>query len=497
LLLVLVAVVLIAVGQWLSAHARETFIRVLHDRYKIDVQLKSMSVSLFPTVSISGDGLEMNNQDNSDPKLPPLISIRHFSASSSPLGLLRSPAHISRATFEGMQIETQAKHEQTDAHAPATTDPPGSPFVIDEVTANGTVLKVLPRDPQKQALIFDIYQLTLNGVRFDRPMHFRAELRNAEPPGMIHAAGDFGPWRRSDMGLTPVSGTYQFADANMAVFKGISGKLSSTGKFGGILQHIDVDGKTEIPDFVLLAGGHPVDLKTQFNATVDGVTGDTYLHPVHAEFLHSAVLAQGSIEGPITQKGKTVKVDATVENGRLEDMLWLATKSSRPAMTGQLSFNAKLEIPPGKVEVVNKLKLDGSFGLTATKFTKFSLQEKVDTLSAKGRGDPKETQGGDVVSDLHGHFALANGIVTLSNLSFHVPGVAVHLDGTYGLLNEAMDFRGTAALDAKPSQMTTGVKSFFLKALDPFVSKKGVGTLLRIRITGTQQHPSFGVDLKR
>jgi hypothetical protein len=47
---------------------------------------------------------------------------------------------------------------------------------------------------------------------------------------------------------------------------------------------------------------------------------------------------------------------------------------------------------------------------------------------------------------------------------------------------------------AKLSQTTTGPKSFFLKALDPFFKGKNAGTILAIKITGTKDRPAFGLD---
>ena len=44
---------------------------------------------------------------------------------------------------------------------------------------------------------------------------------------------------------------------------------------------------------------------------------------------------------------------------------------------------------------------------------------------------------------------------------------------------------GTASLQAKLSQTTTGIKSFFLKALDPFFEKKNAGAVIPIHIGGT------------
>lgn len=72
----------------------------------------------------------------------------------------------------------------------------------------------------------------------------------------------------------------------------------------------------------------------------------------------------------------------------------------------------------------------------------------------------------------------------------------MHLDGTYGLRSGDLDFHGLAQLQAKPSQMVTGFKSDLLKLVDPFFRKNGV-TQLPIKITGTREHPSFGLDFHR
>jgi len=60
-----------------------------------------------------------------------------------------------------------------------------------------------------------------------------------------------------------------------------------------------------------------------------------------------------------------------------------------------------------------------------------------------------------------------------------------------------MDFHGTLRMQAKLSQTMTGFKSLLLKAVDPFFSKDGAGAVLPIKITGTRQNPSFGLELRR
>jgi len=87
--------------------------------------------------------------------------------------------------------------------------------------------------------------------------------------------------------------------------------------------------------------------------------------------------------------------------------------------------------------------------------------------------------------------------VHFSKLSFDVPGAAVQVSGKYGLADEALDFDGTLALQAKLSQTTTGFKSTLLKLFDPLFSRKGSGAVVPFEITGTRANPSFKLDVKR
>jgi hypothetical protein len=263
-----------------------------------------------------------------------------------------------------------------------------------------------------------------------------------------------------------------------------------------MLGRIEVDGSTDTPDFTVKMGGHPVHLKTQFHAIVDGTDGDTYLQPVNAHFGRSAIVARGGVYGKPGQKGKTVSLDVTVLNSRVEDMLWLAVRSKQPLMIGAIAFETKFELPPGDKDISEKLHLDGKFGVPSARFTSFKVQEKFDELSQRARG-----QSGDQVDDernvsnLHGRFELRKGVINFSDLAFVVPGAKVHLDGSYGLRNEELGFEGTLRTEAKVSEMTTGVKSFFLRLADPIFKKKGAGAIVPIKISGTREQPKFGLDL--
>ena len=55
-----------------------------------------------------------------------------------------------------------------------------------------------------------------------------------------------------------------------------------------------------------------------------------------------------------------------------------------------------------------------------------------------------------------------------------------------------LDFHGTLRLEATVSQTMTGWKRWVLKPVDPFFSKEGSGTLLRIQVVGSSKEPKFG-----
>jgi hypothetical protein len=185
-----------------------------------------------------------------------------------------------------------------------------------------------------------------------------------------------------------------------------------------------------------------------------------------------------------------------MNKGRLEDVLRLAMKGNDPIMEGEINLRTKLQILPSDLAVIEKLLLDGSFDLQQATFAAGGVQEKIDMLSRRAQGQPKNQQIADVLSAIRGAFKLREGEITFSDLSFQVPGAAIDLKGRYGLYDEALDFRGTARLQAKVSQTMSGWKRWALKPVDPFFSKNGAGTFLSIKVTGTRDKPEFGLDKK-
>jgi len=368
------------------------------------------------------------------------------------------------------------------------------PVTIDELVADDADIVVLRADG-KTPHEYPIHHLHLENLSFDHPADFQAILTNAIPKGEINSYGKFGPWNAEDPAETPASGDYTFYNADLGTLKGLRGTLSSTGKFDGPLDYLSVNGETDTPDFALRTADHPVALHTDFSAIVDGTNGNTYLKSVTAKFLHTTLQVNGEIVDERKDiKSRTIILDAVSRGARVEDLIRLTTKSDQPVMTGDVNLRTKITIPEKNADLIDRLQLQGQFGIGDIQFTSSSTQGKIDTLSRKGQGQPKDMDITDVVSEMKGTFGLNNAVVDFSDLNFGVTGANINLNGTYNLDTEALDFHGQLKLQAKLSQTTTGVKSFFLKAVDPFFKGKDAGTVVAIKITGTKDNPSFGLD---
>jgi hypothetical protein len=467
-----------------------SFVRsALQERYNSQVELGDLRVSLFPTVRATGKDLVLHFQGHRD--LPPLVRVKQFTIDAGVRGFFQTPKRITRVRLEGLEIHVPPKDVRRSS---GPKKPRKFPFVLEELVADGARLEMTPKDPAKDPLVFEIHELTMNSVGIGTAMKFHAKLENPKPPGLIHSDGEFGPWDEQEPSDTHLAGKYTFRNADLGVFHGIAGTLSSDGDYKGELDTIEVHGTTETPNFSLSTADRPMPLHTEFQATVDGTNGNTVLHPVKARLGNSNFEVSGSIERGALEKHKTISLETKGHDAHIEDFLRLSVKSASPPMKGGLAFESKVVIPPGSTPVVTRLQLDGRFGLNGIRFISEDVQGKIASLSHHAQGDPKADDP-NVTADFRGRFHLRDGQLALPDLEFQVPGADVKLAGKYALQSGELDFEGTARLHATISEMTTGVKRVLLKPLDPLFRHDGAGAVLPIRIGGTRGQPSFKLDI--
>lgn len=477
-------------------------VRTLSEHFQSRVELAAIRVSGFPKLSVTGEDLKIHFDDRAD--VPPLIHADSFTFRLGWLAIFRLPRHVSTAQIENMTI-TLPPHREDANPKPKPTEPEkkGNLFtsvILDKVICKNTVLIMLPRKPdpgkrEKEPLEWDIHDLNLTAASEDKPFHFHGTLTNAKPKGEIDTSGEFGPWDIHDPGATLVSGSYNFTDADLGPFPGIAGNLSSTGAFTGELAELEVNGETDTPDFSLDKIGKPVPLHTEFSATVDGTNGNTLLHPVRARLIRSLIIAEGSVIREPGDKGHTIIVTFDAPDAHIQDILSLAVNSDKPFLTGTAKIKGKLVLDASHEKALERLVLDGQFGFDDAHWASQEIRDKLQALSRRAEGKPRDDDAGSAVTNLRGGFHVERGVVSFSSLTFSIPGAVIDLAGNYRLVGGELDLNGHLRLQAKLSQTVTGTKSFFLKAVDPFFKKDGAGAVLPISITGTKEHPTIGVTI--
>lgn len=474
-------------------------IESLSNRFEGKVDLASFHVSVMNGIEVSGGGLRVFGPHDPNPYEPgvqAVIAIEEFRFQSTLRNLFRSPMHVDTVYVKGLELNIPPKEDRGEI---AKMDKGGRKIsiVVDKFVCEDTELLINTSKPGKPPLEFAIGSLRMKDVGPGQPMHFDATLVNPKPVGDIQSSGLFGPWRQDNPRDTPVQGDYSFRNADLGTIKGIGGTLSSTGKYAGTLGNIVVDGKTDTPDFQINSSGQAVPLHTEFHAVVDGTSGDTYLQPVNATFLHSSFSASGSVIKLKSPKGHDIELDVVIEHAQIEDLLKLGVRTDPPIMSGPVQMKTRLSITPGSESISDRIKLAGDFHVQRAHFANEKVQGRLDSLSLRSQGRPKEAKAHDqpdVPVDLQGVFSLKDGMLSFPAIHFLIPGTHVDMTGDYSLDGKTFDFHGTVRLDAKVSQMTTGWKSILLKPVDPFFQKNGAGTELPIRITGTESEPHFGLD---
>ncbi|MGD0201709.1 MAG: AsmA-like C-terminal region-containing protein [Bryobacteraceae bacterium] len=513
LLLILAAVAIAAqvLSRRIEPYIREQTVEYLRQRFASDVEIGSLHVSTpidWPLrlllrgrrgalARVTGERISLWHKHRHD--RPPLVAIGKVAFDVELYSLWDRPVRVTMVRLEGLRIVVPPKGPNTpraeQSAPPTSAGRAAAPSVIiDTIIADGSRLSVLPKDPKKNPLEFDIRKLKLESAGPGIAMRYTAVLTNPKPPGLIRCQGRFGPWVSEDPSDTPLGGEYVFENADLSVFRGIAGRLDSTGKFAGTLDNIVADGETRTPDFRLTISGNPVPLQTTYHAIIDGRNGNTLLQPVEATLGRTRFVVRGGVVRGPGESGKTVALDVVFREGYIEDLMRLAMRGPKPMMRGPIDLKVKLQWPPGKRDIADKLRLSGSFALRQAHFTSATLQDRLDALSSRAQGRPGDRAVDEVPATLAGSFRLANGVIEFSRLHLAIPGADLALTGSYTFDKEALDFRGRLRMQARVSETVTGWKRWALKMADPFFARDGAGTQLHIRIDGTRAEPRFGLD---
>ncbi|HWY46478.1 MAG TPA: AsmA-like C-terminal region-containing protein [Bryobacteraceae bacterium] len=490
---------------------REQAISYLSERFHSQVEIASLRVNppkmsiiqillrhgRGAMVGVEGQGVSMRFEGMRD--LPPLFQIKKLFFIVD-LGVLTAPRKtVEFVSLDGVEINIPPKGYRPDLAVSNGWGKDASGklnVLIKDAQFNNALLVIHPRDKSKQPLRFEIEHLRMRSVGVDSAMKYTAAMTIPKPPGTLHSEGSFGPWVALEPGDTPLVGNYIFDKVNLGVFNAIAGTLNSTGQFDGTLDTVRARGEANVPNFHLKAVGNSIPLSTRFEVLVDGTNGNTVLQPVRARLGKTNFTTTGTVIKHENQALRTISLKVLMPHGDMRDLLRLAVKGA-PFMEGEINLRSRIDIPPLTGPVKEKLRLDGDFDISSAKFLRSTIQEQIDQLSRRGQGQPKNLEIDEVVSNMKGSFRLEDQLMTFRSMSFDVPGANVEMAGDYNLAKDIIDFHGALKLDAKVSQTMTGWKRWALRPADPFFSKHGAGTYLKIKVDGTSKQPKFGLDRKR
>jgi len=519
--------VLVAVAHRVEPFLRAQIVEELEQHFNARVELDEFHVSLADGLRAEGKGLRIwpPAQHPVDVDLStgtpaqvagvmvpgpgePLIELDEFRFYAPLRYRAGMPIHIQVVELNGLRVKLPPKSHFGHLAAARANGGGLVKFEVEEVEGSGAELVVGTDKPGKLPLQIAIAHFKLTGIGSGQAMEYAAELTNPRPVGTIHASGRFGPWLGTDPGESALDGDYQFEHADLGGFKGIAGMMTSTGHYQGTLRDVVVDGEADVPDFRLTHFGNALPLEARFHAKVDGTNGDTWLEPVEATLGRSHFWAEGQIVRVIEASngepphsiGHDIALTVNVDRARIEDFLRLASKGTTQLLTGDVTVKAKLHVPPGAAPVHERMTLKGKFAVGGARFTSEKIQGRIAELSLRGQGRPDEVKTTDpmsIVSTMKGSFEMGGGAIKLPALEFAAPGAKIDLAGSYGLEDGALDFTGTAKLDAPVSKIVGGWKGLLLTPLDRYLKKGGAGTEVPIHLEGTREAPKFGIDFGR
>jgi AsmA-like C-terminal region len=471
---------------------RKKVVETLSARFNSPVELDRLSLSMTKDVIVSGGGLRIlylagPTKPDARPNAPPMLIVDNFEFRTGWRELMKPTTRLVTVKVNGLRIDIPPKGQRGDQDNPKRKGQPALGIVVDRIECTNAKVVLETDRPGRAPLEFAISSLVLTDVGAKKPLNYAAVLVNPKPVGNVRSTGHFGPWQDDNPRDTPMDGNYEFTEADLSSIHGIEGTLASRGKFAGTLGEIAVEGVADVPAFRMDISEHALPLHTEFQAVVDGLTGDTRLDSVKARVGRSELTATGSVTRAAGASGHTTDLRVVMEHGRIEDMLTLSLKGSPTLMRGALATKAHIQVPPGPVSVSRKMRLEGTFAIHDALLNNEKMQQQLNAMSERARGNPKLANAQDaetVASSMSGTFSQADAVMTIPQLDYQMPGAQVTMTGRIELVGSKYEFHGKVRTAATASQMTTGWKSLLLIPFDGLLKKDGAGVELPVQMSG-------------
>jgi AsmA-like C-terminal region len=484
------ATVLLA-AEWPFTQAK--VVEQLEGALSANVRIRSFRTLYFPPGCVI-EGAELRSKNG--PGAAPLMTVGRLVILSNYRQLLLHQ-RIEVMHLEDVHLDMGQRKGLKSAGRDGKNRSSSKSINVAEVVIDRGVIEY-PRS-KRPPLIFNVHQLTFGNVIQGKRIAFHVTVDNPLPPGRVQADGEFDPWNVSEISETPLSGVYKFTDAKLSSLGGIAGTLSSQGSFAGPANAVRVQGSTDTPNYEVKSAGHPLRLRTDFRAVVNCTNGDVGLQSIEGRFEKTSFEVAGQVAGEKNARSKVASLQASDPGGRIEDWLRLFTSDPISPMTGAISFQAQMTIPGGPKPFIRRVHLTGDFAITEVTFTKWKTRQGASELSLRAQGQkvsaPKKEELPKITGEISGHVDVLDGVAHFSNLSYKLPGAVANVRGTYSFNDEHIDLHGQLRVDTKFSKTSGGPKGLLTRATEGLFAKgNGNGEILPVKLTGTYDEPSYGLD---
>ncbi len=387
-----------------DALLRDRLVASLTERFHSPVELDSLHLDTSHGLRVTGTGLRIlylagPTKPDANPGAPPMLQVARFEFQTGLKELLKPTMRVVTVYVEGMELHIPPHPRLPSGvmpDSPRRRGQPGLGIAVDKIVLANSKVVLETSVPGKLPLVFQIANLTLIDVGQKQPFAYDASLTNPRPVGEVHspatsALAEGQPPRHAARRHVHLSarrpGLNQRNRRNSFVYGRVPrnpGRCRGRGH----------DRYSELPArHQRSSGGAAHRLPGRGERT----TGDTTLRRVDVRVLHSILHASGSVfrvgtpATGVTGHDTELTVDmGPQDHGRIEDMLLLGVKTSPPVLRGAMVTHQRLSIPPGKVSVSQKMRLEGSFTITGATFSNPGFQETIDKLSMRAQGRPQQ-----------------------------------------------------------------------------------------------------------
>jgi len=474
-------------------YSERMLVPTLQATFRANVRVQNFRRFYFPHPGCEAKMVTLTRTESGS-AVAPLATAQKLTITGRYLDLIFRPHHIAEIRLDGLHVQIPPLEKGKGPEQPELSNEVlPSTISIGTVTAADSVLE-FDRNDAEEPLKFGIQRLRISPIAAREAMNYQVNMKIPEPPGELESQGTLGPLQAGPIGRIPLGGNVRLTDAKLDKYPGIGGTISSTEKFSGTLEQVQVSGEASVPDFHLKGPGHLIAVTSQFQVIVNGLKGEARLRDVTGKIGKTVMRAQGEVAKNVDLGRRDTRLDFWIGPGRAEDLLWLFNSADKPPMLGVATCSGHIQVPKFGKGFLSSLMVHGRFEVREGHLQR-ETQVKANELSTRAQGqkvdDPSEARE-VAISRLSSEVMIEKAVAHLERLYFEVPGARARVQGTYNLEGHQVDLHGNLWTDATVSKDTTGITSMLLKPVDPLFKRKHAGAMVEVEMSGDIDAPHFG-----